>query len=990
MANSLQFQKEGQTNPGNAGTSRTRAMVCELLAIKLLKEYNTRELIDALSYDFFPLQGLTIPSISAPGGQMNRPKPAAARISTLEVAIRASAKRFIAHPLVVQQLEAIWAGTIVFHSAADNLHRRQSTPQQQVQESRKVSSRQNLLAPGQRVTYGAISSPRASPNKDPPVLAIKSRRTVTLYDPRDASLFKLSRLRVPRYRQFFSTCSLAILLGLFLAVLIDRSMDITSLEVVFWFWSAGFMLDEVVGFNEQGFSLYLMSFWNTFDLGILLLLMVYYSMRLYGIFLIDGIGRSEWNSMAYDVLATNAILLFPRLFSVLDHYRYFSQLLIAFRLMAIDLVAVFILILIACSGFFVAFTLSFGTNDYDAAGVAYKIFQILMGFTPAAWEAWPTYNPLGKAILVLFLFICHFLVVTILITVLTNSFMAIVSNADEEHQFVFAVNTISMVKNDALFSYVAPSNIFAWILTPMRFFLPFRMFIKLNRTVIKVTHFPLLFSIYAYEKLFLARSVFEPTDLVDNVSRGRPRLVSFQDSKQGMFSPGPRTRQESTAGFQKDKALDEVFRLAPRPDTLRSTQKSVERRKTHNVVNNWMDHQGGQASPPQEQDRSIVDRLETKRQARRATMLRQRGISGNRSVASDPAEFMSTGLFHDQEDPDQDEFANDHVGAHTDEDGDDELVTNDDDEGLTLDHPQSHVTPADDESEEEGYFQTPTGGTRLSPTASSKKNRFPIDDPPKSSPPKRRVHNRNVSTNTILFNPITTNHSSSSASPPRSRPLTAKHHSRTNTGTHTPAKATTGVDTPLQTGQRTPRHSIYTTANTRPAVQPRPIMPPRQHFQSVPNFNFESRTRLRHRVSSLDMGMSDLGLDNNHMLGAVPSSFATQMAMATGGLKGLHRREKEDEGMMGRLMLARMKTLEEGFAEVVREFKGMQSRTAGNSSVEGVDENIAPRDKGKGRERVKKKKPSRPTSELDFDNVGKGQEPTQMLENQYMGRGSSL
>jgi len=116
--------------------------------------------------------------------------------------------------------------------------------------------------------------------------------------------------------------------------------------------------------------------------------------------------------------------------------------------MAIDLVAVFVLILIACSGFFVAFTLSFGKNEYDAAEVAYKIFQILMGFTPAAWEAWPTYNPLGKALLVLFLFICHFLVVTILITVLTNSFMAIVSNADQEHQFVFAVNTISMVKNE--------------------------------------------------------------------------------------------------------------------------------------------------------------------------------------------------------------------------------------------------------------------------------------------------------------------------------------------------------------------------------------------------------------------------------------------------------------------------------------------------------------------------------------------------------------
>ena len=31
--------------PGNSGASKTRALVCELLAIKLLKEFSTRELV---------------------------------------------------------------------------------------------------------------------------------------------------------------------------------------------------------------------------------------------------------------------------------------------------------------------------------------------------------------------------------------------------------------------------------------------------------------------------------------------------------------------------------------------------------------------------------------------------------------------------------------------------------------------------------------------------------------------------------------------------------------------------------------------------------------------------------------------------------------------------------------------------------------------------------------------------------------------------------
>lgn len=125
MTNCLQFSKEVQFHPANSGTSQTRAMVSELLAIKLLRDFTTRELIDALSYEFYPLQGQeSVPNENSHAARGRIPQSARiARISCLEIAIRAQAKRFLAHPVVVQQLEAIWAGTIVFHSAADSLHR---------------------------------------------------------------------------------------------------------------------------------------------------------------------------------------------------------------------------------------------------------------------------------------------------------------------------------------------------------------------------------------------------------------------------------------------------------------------------------------------------------------------------------------------------------------------------------------------------------------------------------------------------------------------------------------------------------------------------------------------------------------------------------------------------------------------------------------------------------------------------------------------------
>ena len=717
------------------------------------------------------------------------------------------------------------------------------------------------------------------------------------------------------------------------------------------------MLDEIVGFSEQGFSLYIMSFWNAFDLGILLLLMCYYGMRLYGI-LMPEIRKHHTADMAYDLLAANAVLLFPRLFSVLDHYRYFSQLLIAFRMMAMDMAAVFILIIISCSGFFVAFTLSFGRDGYDANGVAYQLFQILLGYTPAAWENWESYNPLGKAILTFFLFICHFLIVTILITVLTNSFMAIVQNANDEHQFVFAVNTISMVKSDALFSYVAPTNVIAWILSPLRLVLPFRQFVKINRTVIKVTHFQILFLIYAYERTFLSHSTFDLTDPIEQ--RGRPIGKAFgtPGTALNLFSPHqPRLREPSVATHQQDRALDEVFRRPFRDNTIRSTQKSHERRKTSNVVNSWMQSMGpnGTANPPDEQDRSVVERLEARKLAHRQSLLamkrRQLGRSRDftqptMSAASDPEETGTAQLpprsLRFIDDSDLPTMSMDEAPQQTDADGDDELVTNDEDENIMSD-PQTNTANSmdensrykDDKAEDYFHHQSPIAKARLPPLSaswSSSRPRIPaLNQPvqPRSNAyrPNRGAHSRNPSNATVLYDPVVPSNDSSSS--PSRKAITARNSAR-NTGS--------GTQTPVTAGRRTPKRQVPGGA------RPRPILPPRNLFQSAPDLAgmLMMDTRRGHRSSlTMDLG-SDLG-DNKAVgggfVGAVPSSFATQMGFATGAMRAKQRAagETEDQRMMGKLMLARMNTLEEGFRDILKEVKDWrkdETRSVGDDRPE--------------------------------------------------------
>jgi hypothetical protein len=460
MANMHQFNKESSINASMTGVMATRAMICEIVAIKLLKDYSDPDdLMNALTYDFYPL---------ANGNTRKEIIPRWQRISTLELSIKAEAKRFLSHPVVIEVLEEIWNGSVMFQSSMHKLHRIKFANEEEV-----IAHGYGRRGPGIRYRY------------------------------ENASLFKLSRLRVPRYRHFINLGSFAVLLTLYMLVLSRQAGKFSAVELVFWLWSLGFILDEIVGFSDAGFTLYVMSLWNWFDL-IILLLLVSYAGCLFASYVYEA-NQKFLAHMAHDLLATISIFLFPRLFSVLDNYEVFSQMVVSVRRMMVDLAVACLVIIIFSSGFWVAFTMAFARDVFSANKIAYDLLKILFGFTPTVWDSWPHYSVLGRTMLVFYLFVTHFLIMTILIAVLTNSFSAVTANAHEEHQYLFAVNTITMIKSESssLFSYTAPLNLLEWAIRPLYYVMPLRNFLVLNRTVIKITHFPVLFLIFVYEKFHL-------------------------------------------------------------------------------------------------------------------------------------------------------------------------------------------------------------------------------------------------------------------------------------------------------------------------------------------------------------------------------------------------------------------------------------------------------------------------------------------------------
>lgn len=477
-----------------------------------------------------------------------------------------------------------------------------------------------------------------------------------------------------------------------------------------------------------------------------------------------------------------------------------------------------------------------------------------------------------------------------------------------------------MVKNDALFSYIAPSNIFAWLLMPLRYFMPLKSFVWLNRTIIKATHFPILFCIYLYERLWLAPSMYEPTDLVEHPGRG-DRHISFVDpaSRTAIFSPNIRVREESVAGFQKDRALEEVFRRVPDPMTLR-TQRRHERRKTQTAIRNWMDQHDEEGTSPGNWatlDSSAMPNWQRRLSVGWERTPGLRHVSEARSVASDPADLISNNgnprrpshLMRHHTTTDVPEYKD-----QTDADGDDELVTNDEDEDDNGTNAEQSRVDIDHISEEEdnGYFATPmaSGFGKLPSSVSSSSHVAPTPRP------RRGAHNRTLSTNTILFNPQDMKHAqaASPVSPPHAgqRPRTSGR---------------SGEKTP--TARRSsPRRSLYVAGS-----KPRNMLPPRPEAGGVSRsalLSIEPRNRPRdtRRLSSLDLSaMSDqLGFGHDPNAGMV-GSFQTQMALAMmkdNRLRAAGDGDHGDRDRMSRLVLARMKTLEESFADVIQEMRDLK------------------------------------------------------------------
>jgi hypothetical protein len=111
---------------------------------------------------------------------------------------------------------------------------------------------------------------------------------------------------------------------------------------------------------------------------------------------------------------------------------------------------------------------------------------------------------LGPSIMVAFAFLGNTLFLTILVSMLSNTFSNISANAVAEMQFRKAVLTLEGVKADAVFAYQPPFNILAvFVLLPLKFVVSPRWFHKIHVATVKTINLPVLLIIAIAERRLL-------------------------------------------------------------------------------------------------------------------------------------------------------------------------------------------------------------------------------------------------------------------------------------------------------------------------------------------------------------------------------------------------------------------------------------------------------------------------------------------------------
>ncbi|KAG6334595.1 hypothetical protein ID866_4489 [Astraeus odoratus] len=388
LLNRVYFTRDQSLTTGPL--SCTRADLCELLAIRLLRDNGNSmlDLVITLTTSWTVWSGADPHVIQM--AREERDDELEERVgNALEMAIIGKARRFIKSSPCQKVIDGIWLGKCVYQAES---------------------------------SYSILSDRY-------------KRNPVHFYDPHKAPLLDHYRLKVPAIRSVLEYVNFLILFVLFVfAIETNDPQRINKAELIFMVYGLGFAIEKIAAMQERGIRVYFKGTWNGFDLAFVTTYSIYAFFRIYGI-----VYYKPWaRDLGTDFLAVIACLLFPRLaFVTLQN----NLMVLSLRAMMMQFVALMLIAAFCFCGFLYAlWTLSRKGAGYSASTIAWWMLDLWFGLDASGFDRAAEFDVVfGPILMIMYACLSNTLLLTVLVSILSNTFARINEDAAAEAMFRRAV-----------------------------------------------------------------------------------------------------------------------------------------------------------------------------------------------------------------------------------------------------------------------------------------------------------------------------------------------------------------------------------------------------------------------------------------------------------------------------------------------------------------------------------------------------------------------
>ncbi|KAF8141534.1 hypothetical protein EV363DRAFT_1466458 [Boletus edulis] len=548
LINRIYFLRE-QNNLMNGPLFVTRATLCELLAIRILRD-NGNSLLDLVRTltTSWPVWSGADTHVLEQARQLRDDDLEDHVGNAIELAIISKSRRFIKSSPCQRVIDAIWIGKCVYQ--AESSH--------------------------------AILSDRYK------------RTPIHLYDPHKAPLLDHYRLKVPAIRAVLEFVNFLILFILFvIAIEMNERHRINTAETAFMLYALGFALERLATMQEHGIKVYFKGTWNGFDLAFVTAYIIYAIFRIYGI-----VYHERWaRDIGIDFLAVIACLLLA--FVTLQN----NLMVLALRAMIMQFVALMLIAAFCFCGFLYALwtrriLLKVASASLyvipmldilSISTIAWWMLDLWFGLDASGFDRAGEFDPvIGPILMITYACLSNTLLLTVLVSILSNTFARISEDAAAETMFRKAVFTIEGVKADSLFSYQPPVNLVAvcillpasYVLSPRWFHKPEgeRIFDKVITFGVskplntlppcRLTNFPILLVIAWFErqaKKTGSLGFYETiSSLLEKVTETVPRSLKRMSLFEGLAGPGA----DIDVVFDIEDEMEQALETEDDPDRI--------------------------------------------------------------------------------------------------------------------------------------------------------------------------------------------------------------------------------------------------------------------------------------------------------------------------------------------------------------------------------------------------------------------------------------